>query len=74
MADRVRWRPPWKVERYVVLRNVSDRNVHLHLPTGDLRVEKGRQVLVEPDIDQLPEVQQYIQQGWLVIEGNSRHK
>lgn len=74
MAGKARWRPPWKVQRYVILRNVSDKNVRLHLPTGDLRVEKGRQVLVRPDIAELPEVQHYIREGWLVLEENSRHK
>ena len=68
--QKVRWQPPWKVTRYVILRNTSDKNVLLHLPTGALRVEKGRGVLVTPDIAELPEVQHYIRQGWLVVEEN----
>lgn len=70
--QKVRWQPPWKVTRYVILHNTSDQNVLLHLPTGLLRVEKGRKVLVTPDIAELPEVQHYIRQGKLVVEENQR--
>jgi len=72
-GQKTRWRPPWKVVKHVVLRNVSDKNVLLHLPTGHQRIEKGRRLLVTPEIAHLPEVQHYIQQGVLVIETDKQH-
>jgi len=63
-----RWRASWKPRKYVVLRNISDRNIPLHLPTGRQRIDKGRTLLVTPEIAHLPEVQKYIQDGALVLE------
>ncbi len=71
-SARKRWFPPWKTPMYVVLRNVSDHNILLHLPTGNQRIEKGRRLLVTPEIAHLPEVQTYVQRGWLVIEKDRR--
>ena len=65
---RIRWRPSWKPSRYVVLKNVSERNILLHLPTGHQRIEKGRRLLVTPEIAHLPEIQEYVRQGILVVE------
>ncbi|GEM_PF-4139157 len=69
-----RWRPLWKPQRYVVLRNVSEHNIPLHLPTGRQRIDRGRTLLVSEEISQLPEVQEYVQKGWLVIEPAGRKR
>lgn len=66
-----RWWAPWKPRGYVTLRNVSDHNIVLHLPTGRQRIDRGRTLLVTPEVAHHPEVQKYMQDGLLVSEEHS---
>ncbi len=69
MARRGRMSPRgwWKPSKYLVLENVSDEHIALHLPTGRQRVDVGQRLLVAPEIAHDPEVQRYVQEGKLVI-------
>ncbi len=64
----IAWRPLWKIRKYVRVRNVSEHNIPLHLPTGRQRIDRGRTLLLPPDALELPEVQDYVARGWLVVE------
>ncbi len=63
MSPRVWWKPG----KYLVLQNVSDEHIALHLPTGRQRVDVGQRLLVAPEIAHHPEVQRYVREGKLVI-------
>ncbi len=65
-SPRARWKP----SKYVVLRNVSNQHIALHLPSGRQRVDVGQRLLVPPEIAHDPEVQRYVQEGKLTIEEN----
>ena len=58
----------WKPSKYVVLRNVSDEHIALHLPSGRQRIDAGQRLLVTPEIAHDPEVQRLIQEGKLKID------
>ncbi len=74
VARITRWRPLWKPERYVLLRNVSEHNIPLHLPAGRQRLDRDRTLLVTAAMAQLPEVRQYVEKGWLTVEPVGRKK
>lgn len=58
----------WKPSKYVVLRNISDHHIALHLPSGRQRIDVGQRLLVPPEIAHDPEVQRLVQEGKLAIE------
>jgi len=62
-------RKSWKREKSsFYLKNVSDKHIALHLPSGLLRIDRGRRVRIVSEAQELPEVQQFLQQGDLIIE------
>ncbi len=62
-------RKSWKREKTsFYLKNVSAKHIALHLPSGLLRIDRGQRVRIVSEAQELPEVQQYLQQGDLIIE------
>lgn len=62
----------WKPSKYVVLQNVSDEHIALHLPSGRQRIDVGQRLLVPPEIAHDPEVQRYVQEGKLRVLDHRR--
>ncbi|NOZ73434.1 MAG: hypothetical protein GXP38_16290 [Chloroflexi bacterium] len=63
-------RPPqatYKVRSSVWLKNVSDEHITLHLGSGNLRLDKGRQFRFRADIREQPQVKALLDAGKLAI-------
>ncbi len=61
-------RPLWKIRKYIRVRNISEHNLPLHLPTGRQRIDRGRTLLLPPEALELPELRDYTSKGWLRVE------
>ncbi|HEY54317.1 MAG TPA: hypothetical protein G4N94_12780 [Caldilineae bacterium] len=58
----------WKSDQFIWLENASDQHVKLHLPSGELRLDKGRKLRFQPDILDLPQVKSLIENGQLSVQ------
>ncbi|NPA90166.1 MAG: hypothetical protein GXO55_01755 [Chloroflexi bacterium] len=61
-------RPYWKIRQYVRLRNVSEHNILLHLPTGEQRLDRGRALLIPQYALDDPEIRSYLDKQWVTVE------
>jgi hypothetical protein len=68
-AKRHSSRPAWKPGKYITLRNVSDRHILLALPTGHLRLDKGRALRFTADVVNVETVRKLIDAGEIRVEG-----
>lgn len=62
-------RPAWKPGKYVTLRNASDHHILLDLPTGHLRLDKGRALRFTADVVNVEAVRKLIDAGEIRVEG-----
>lgn len=62
-------RPAWKPGKYVTLRNDSDHHILLDLPTGHLRLDKGRALRFTADVVEVETVRKLIDTGEIRVEG-----
>ncbi len=62
-------RKSWKREKTsFYLKNVSAKHIALHLPSGLVRIDRGRRIRIVSEAKELPEVQQYLEAGDLISE------
>ena len=66
--------PSWKPHDIVRLTNQSNENIHLHLSTGEYRLDAGRSMKFTATILEFPQVKELLAGGTLVWEkiGKSR--
>ena len=57
----------WDVNQFVWLENTSDKHVLLQLPSGELRLDKGRKLRFRPDVLTMPQVADMVNAGSLVV-------
>jgi hypothetical protein len=57
----------WDPERSVVVRNETDDNILLDLPTGYFRLDAGYSYRMTPDIAQIPQVRELLAAGKISI-------
>ena len=55
----------WDVTQYIWLENVSPDHIMLHLPSGELRLDKGRRLRFRSDILDQPQVIELLDAGKL---------
>ncbi|HIQ04488.1 MAG TPA: hypothetical protein EYH31_02195 [Anaerolineae bacterium] len=61
--------PTWEPGHdYVALHNVSNRNIMLHLPSGDLRLDAGHRVQMMKTALGLPQLQELTASGQVKVE------
>lgn len=57
----------WDPEQFVTVRNKTDRNILLDLPTGYFRLDAGRSFRMTPDIADVPQVKDLMAAGQVEI-------
>ncbi len=57
----------WDPEHFVMVRNKTDRNILLDLPTGSFRLDAGRSFRMTPDIAGVPQVKDLVAAGQVEI-------
>jgi hypothetical protein len=57
----------WDPEQFVTMRNTTDRNILLDLPTGYFRLDAGRSFRMTPDIGETPQVKELVAAGQVEI-------
>ncbi|MCS6844889.1 MAG: hypothetical protein NZ528_11315 [Caldilineales bacterium] len=57
----------WDPEKFVTVRNKTNRNILLDLPTGYFRLDAGRSFRMTPDIANVPQVQELVARGEVEI-------
>lgn len=57
----------WDPEKSVVVRNETDKNILLDLPTGYFRLDAGYSYRMTPDIAQIPQVKELLAAGKITI-------
>jgi len=58
----------WDSNQYIWLENTGDRHVMLHMASGDLRLDRGRKLRFRPDILELQQVKNLVEQGQLAVQ------
>ncbi|MCO6450755.1 MAG: hypothetical protein J5I90_08195 [Caldilineales bacterium] len=58
----------WQVKDFVWLENASERNIMLHLPSGELRLDMKRRQRFRPDILDQPQVKELVDSGQIVVQ------
>jgi hypothetical protein len=57
----------WDPEQFVTVRNATNRNILLDLPTGHFRLDAGRSFRMTPDIAEVPQVKELAAAGQVEI-------
>jgi hypothetical protein len=57
----------WDPEQFVMVRNKTDHNILLDLPTGHFRLDAGRSFRMTPDIAEVAQVKDLVAAGQVEI-------
>lgn len=57
----------WGNNQYIWLENSGDQHVMLHMDSGNVRLDVGRKLRFRPDIMELPQVKNLVEQGQLTV-------
>lgn len=57
----------WDPEKFVVVRNKSNRHILLDLPTGYFRLDAGRSFRMTPEVADVPQVKELAAAGQVEI-------
>ncbi len=57
----------WDPEQFVTVRNKTNYNILLDLPTGHFRLDAGRSFRMTPDIAEVPQVKELVAAGQVEI-------
>ncbi len=57
----------WDPEQFVTVRNTTNHNILLDLPTGHFRLDAGRSFRMTPDIAEVPQVKELAAAGQVEI-------
>lgn len=57
----------WDPEKFVTVRNKTNHNILLDLPTGYFRLDAGRSFRMTPDVMKVPQVQELVAKGEVEI-------
>ena len=57
----------WDPEQFVTVRNKTDRNILLDLPTGYFRLDAGRSFRMTPDVADVAQVKELVATGQVEI-------
>ena len=58
----------WGHNQYIWLENTGDLHVMLHMASGELRLDRGRKLRFRPDILELQQVKNLVEQGQLTVQ------
>ncbi|NOX63749.1 MAG: hypothetical protein GXP42_17630 [Chloroflexi bacterium] len=58
----------WEVDDFIWLENPGDENIILHLPSGELRLNRHRRLRFRPDVLEQAQVKRLIDAGKIVVQ------